>query len=115
MSKNKINCSSMKLCLYMYNRWDDCKLLLLSPNFFENLKFFDKDNIPKQKLQRLSKMIKKYSKFEAVSAGSQAVVPLCSWFNALIDYHHAKMIVQPFRESLAGAEKTLFEVSDSYS
>ena len=100
------------LVLNQHHRWDDCKLLLLSPNFFENLRFFDKDNIPKRKLKSLEKMIAKHSKFELLGHGSQAVVSLCSWMNALIDYHQAKMAVQPFRESLAEAEKTLQEVRE---
>lgn len=97
--------------IHVHHRWDDCKQLLLSPNFFENLRFFDKDNVPKRKLQQLEKMIIKHSKFEAFGVGSFAVVSLCSWLNALIDYHHAKMAVQPFREKLAEAERTLLEVS----
>ena len=39
-------------------RWEECKLLLLSPNFFESLKFFDKDHIPRQKLRQLKVMLK---------------------------------------------------------
>ncbi len=46
-----------------------------------------------------------------LAQGSQAVISLCSWLNALIDYHNTKMAVQPFRESLAEAEKTLLDVS----
>ena len=98
----------------MVCRWEDCKQLLLSPNFFVSLRFFDKDNVPKRKLQRLERMIDKSSKFELLGHGSQAVVSLCMWLNALVDYHHAKMAVQPFREQLAEAEKTLMDVSNSY-
>ena len=59
-------------------------------------------------------MIDKSSKFELLGHGSQAVVSLCMWLNALVDYHHAKMAVQPFREQLAEAEKTLMDVSNTY-
>ena len=58
-------------------------------------------------------MVAKHSKFELLSQGSQAVVSLCSWMNALIDYHRVKMAVQPFKESLAEAEKTLREVKEN--
>ncbi len=91
-------------------RWEDCQQLLISPNFFENLRFFDKDNVPKRKLHRLNKIISRHSKFEMLAQGSQAVISLCSWLNALIDYHNTKTAVQPFRESLAKAEKTLLDV-----
>lgn len=38
--------------------WEECKQLLLSPNFFESLKFFDKDSVPRHKLRQLKAMLK---------------------------------------------------------
>lgn len=38
--------------------WEECKQLLLSPNFFESLKFFDKDSVPRPKLRQLKAMLK---------------------------------------------------------
>jgi len=67
--------------------WEDCKQLLLSANFFENLRFFDKDGLPKAKLRRLERMVERSSRFEALGHGSRAVLSLCAWLNALIDYH----------------------------
>ena len=96
--------------IHLY-RWDDCKQLLLSHNFFESLKFFDRDHVPRSKLSKLKKMIVHSSKFEALEQGSKAVVPLCMWLTALVDYHQAKMSVQPFRKKLAEAERTLMDVS----
>ena len=67
--------------------------------------------MPLSKLRRLEKMIDRSSKFEDMSLGSQAIVPLCAWLIALVDYHYAKMAVQPYKDRLAEAEKTLLEVS----
>ena len=35
------------------SRWEECKQLLLTPNFFESLKFFDRDGVPRSKLRQL--------------------------------------------------------------
>ena len=91
--------------------WEDCKQLLLSQNFFESLKFFDRDNVPRHKLSQLEKIIVRGSPFAEVEHGSRAVVPLRQWVSALVDYHQAKRAVQPFRERLTLAENTLMEVS----
>lgn len=93
--------------------WEDCKELLLSRNFFESLRFFDRDNVPVHKLHKLEKMVIKKTSLDSVEYGSKAAVPLCMWLAALVDYHKTKMVVQPFRDRLAEAEKTLIEVSGS--
>ena len=90
--------------------WEDCKQLLLSHNFFESLRFFDRDNVPKHKLQKLEKMVTKRSELVSVQHGSRAVVPICLWVEALVDYHKAKMVVQPYRERLTEAERILMDV-----
>ena len=98
----------------LYTRWEDCKQLLLTPKFFESLKFFDRDNIPLRKLRRLEKMINRNAKFEDLDKGSQAIVPVCTWLIALVDYHYAKMAVQPYRDRLQEADRTLIDVSLNY-
>lgn len=99
------------MILIIYFRWEDCKQLLLTPKFFESLKFFDRDNIPLRKLHCLEKMINRHAKFEDLEHGSQAIVPVCTWLIALVDYHYAKMAVQPYRDRLQEAERTLMDVS----
>ena len=104
------------VCLHCVNfftsllSWEDCKQLLLSHNFFESLRFFDRDNVPRHKLQKLERIIAKKSELTSVERGSHAVVPICLWVQALVDYHRAKMVVQPYRERLAEAERTLLDV-----
>ena len=95
----------------MLHRWEDCKQLLLAPKFFESLKFFDRDNVPLRKLRRLEKLISRNSKFGDLDQGSQAIVPVCTWLIALVDYHYAKMAVQPYKDRLKEAERTLMDVS----
>lgn len=36
---------------------------------------------------------------------------LAVWVGALLDYHHARDVVKPFKEKLATAEKVLTEVA----
>lgn len=98
----------------MYTRWEDCKQLLLTPKFFESLKFFDRDSVPLRKFRRLEKMINRSAKFEDLDHGSQAIVPVCTWLIALVDYHYAKMTIQPYRDRLQEAERTLIDVSNNY-
>lgn len=109
----KKTCIHIYVCM-LYTRWEDCKQLLLTPKFFESLKFFDRDNIPLRKLRRLEKMINRDAKFEDLDKGSQAIVPVCTWLIALVDYHYAKMAVQPYRDRLQEADRTLIDVSLNY-
>ena len=112
MCTHLMSCQQYFVCI-LY-RWEDCKQLLLTPKFFESLKFFDRDNVPLRKLRRLEKMINRSAKFEYLDQGSQAIVPVCTWLTALVDYHYAKMAVQPYRDRLRKAETTLMDVSWCY-
>ena len=38
--------------------WEECKQLMLGPNFFESLKFFDKDGMSRHKLRHLRSMLR---------------------------------------------------------
>ena len=38
--------------------WEECKQLMLGPNFFESLKFFDKDGMSRHKLRQLRSMLR---------------------------------------------------------
>ena len=40
----------------------------------------------------------------------RAVSSLALWVAALLDYHHARDVVKPFKDKLAAAEKILTEV-----
>ena len=66
--------------------------------------------MPKHKLQKLAKMVTKRSELASVQHGSHAVVPICLWVEALVDYHKAKMVVQAYRERLTEAERILMDV-----
>jgi hypothetical protein len=88
--------------------WEDCKQLLLSPNFFESLRFFDKDHVPRQKLRRLRAMLRSPSwKTDSLEHASKAVSSLALWVAALLDYHHARDVMKPSQEELAIAEGIL--------
>ena len=107
-------CTCVCVCVcVLCHRWEECKRLLLSPNFFQSLYFFDKDHISRHKLQQLQQMLrsKAWRKVEAVEHGSHAVVFLSTWLSALLDYHQATAMVQPLRDKLATAEKLLAKVS----
>uniref|UniRef100_A0A1X7TIU7 AAA+ ATPase domain-containing protein n=2 Tax=Amphimedon queenslandica TaxID=400682 RepID=A0A1X7TIU7_AMPQE len=106
------------LCL-LFDRpatWLDCQQLMLSQHFFESLKFFDKDGVPKSKLRKLEKLLVDQEKMsiEVLADASQAIVPLVLWITALVDYRKTRSILEPFKEKLQRAENTLTEAQEVY-
>ena len=99
------------------HRWADCKLLLLSKHFLKSLRFFERDNLSKNKLKFLRKTIKQLPETldpVVVSQASQAVVSICQWIQALVAYHNVKETMEPYRNKLSVAEDILMEVYSNY-
>ena len=93
-------------------RWEDCQQLMLSQNFFESLRFFDKDHVSQSKLKWLHKKLEGHRNISPCLVGqaSRAVVPLLMWLVALLDYHKLKQEMAPDQQKLDLAEKTLAQV-----
>ena len=87
----------------------------MAHNFLESMRFFDRDRIPKQKVQRLEKVIRETSRFKDIGLASRAAIPLGMWISALLDYHKVITAVEPLKEKLRVAEETLLNVSNSIS
>ncbi len=83
----------------------------MTRRFLESLRFYDRDNIPEQKVRILKKIVAKNMKFEGLEYGSKAVRPLCTWINALLAYHSVMKIVEPLKAKHKLAEQTLANVS----
>lgn len=67
--------------------WENGKLLLLRENFYEQLVYFDKANIPDDIYFKLEKIIALESfKPEEVKPGSLAAAALCEWILAVFEY-----------------------------
>ena len=70
------------ICVLMEKKpgWDESKKLLNDSNFIQNLKDYDKDNIPEKIIKSLQKYIK-MSDFDPESVGrvSKACKSLCMW------------------------------------
>lgn len=57
---------------YLFS-WSDCQQLMLSQHFFESLRFFDKDNVPQSKLDKLEKLLTDEQKLSI-----QRITEVCS-------------------------------------
>ena len=119
--------SQLWLCIYkgviMYNSiqlhvctcphsWEDCKQLMLTQNFFESLRFFDKDNVSPSKLRCLEKRLEGREKMSPTQVGqaSQAAVPLLMWLVALLDYRKMTEKLRPHQKKQEEAEQILMKV-----
>ena len=86
---------------------------MLSKDFLKSLQFYDRDNLTKKKLRFLQRMIQQMPEKldpNVVGKGSQAVVSICQWIQALVAYHTVNQMMEPHRNKLKLAEDTLMKV-----
>ena len=96
--------------------WEDCKQLLLTKNFFEHMKYFDRDSIPKSTLKCIrNAMMNKRLDSAFVGRGSTAALSISTWLKALVAYHDAKNYIRPHEVKLKNARGCLSEVSRALS
>ena len=100
--------------------WDSSKRLLGNAQFMQNLKDYDKDNIP----PKMVKQVQKYTKQEIMAVDnvkkvSKAATSLCMWVHAMVIYSKVAKEVEPKKQrlaamnaELAGANATLKEKQD---
>jgi dynein heavy chain len=100
------------ICVLMEKKpgWDESKKLLNDSNFIQNLKDYDKDNIPEKIIKSLQKYIK-MSDFDPESVGrvSKACKSLCMWAKAMDTYARVAKTVEPKKASLKAASDQLAE------
>lgn len=87
--------------------WGPSKRVLGDMNFLQNLKDYDKDNIPPSIMQIIKKTYMTDQNFmpQIVTKASSAAEGLCKWVRAMVSYDEVAKIVAPKKEKLAAAEK----------
>jgi dynein heavy chain len=98
------------VCLLLGEKtdWPTAKKVLSNTKLLENLKAYDKDNIPKPTIKKLQKYIADPEftpeKLESVSS---AAVSLCMWVRAMDVYARVAKEIEPRRKALEEAEAKL--------
>jgi dynein heavy chain len=102
------------VCIMMGSKpnWKEAKKLMNDMNFLDNLKTYDKDNIPKSKIKKLRPFMKnKNFTPEKVEKVSKAAKSLCMWVRAMHTYDRVAKTIAPKKKKLAGAEAQLAVVN----
>lgn len=87
--------------------WPPSKRILGDMNFLQNLKDYDKDNIPSGIMTVVNKTYMSDENFQPriVAKASSAAEGLCKWVRAMVSYDEIAKVVAPKKEKLAVAEK----------
>ncbi|XP_077979356.1 dynein heavy chain domain-containing protein 1-like [Glandiceps talaboti] len=101
------------LCLLFkqpYN-WESGKALLNRPNFFQDLEFFDKENIPDEIFYKLNVLFIQDPDFvpEKVQTASLPAGSLCRWVHAIYAYAEIHRNIGPKLEAIAAQEAMIDE------
>jgi dynein heavy chain len=92
----------------MKTDWKTAKGKISEPDFLNQVKTYDKDNIPKSTLNKIRKYCNKPEfQYEAVKKKSVAAAALCIWVRAMETYATVAMEVAPKRAKLKAAMKGL--------
>lgn len=94
--------------------WSPSLKMLSDMKFLDQLKSFDKDNIPPAIIKRIRDVYITDRDFvpDKIKAVSTACEGLCKWVRAMDVYDRVAKIVAPKQEALAGAEAELNEQMD---
>lgn len=92
--------------------WEPSKKALGDPNFVNNLKSYDKDNIPPRLIESIRKTYTSNPDFTPQNAAkaSAAAEGLCKWVCAMERYEEVAKVVKPKQEALSVAEGQYNEV-----
>ncbi|KAK3858557.1 hypothetical protein Pcinc_035261, partial [Petrolisthes cinctipes] len=95
-----------------YDYWGPSKRLLGDMSFLQQLRDYDKDNIPDTLMDKINKDYVRLPEFDpaSVAKASSAAEGLCKWVRAMSSYHAIAKIVAPKRERLAEAEAEVAEL-----
>ncbi len=106
----KVKMTMEAVCILLGQKadWDGAKKLLSMPDFMDQLKNYDKDNIDPKRAKQLGKYIA-MEEFtpEAVGKVSAAAKGLCMWCCAMDVYNRVSKDVEPKKAKLAAANATL--------
>lgn len=89
--------------------WGPSKKLLGDMKFLDNLKAFDKDNIPATNIKKIREKFIDHPDFQPalIKNVSSACEGLCKWVRAMEVYERVAKVVAPKKERLREAEKEL--------
>ncbi|XP_014599968.1 PREDICTED: dynein heavy chain 7, axonemal-like [Polistes canadensis] len=87
--------------------WGPSKRILGDMNFLQNLKDYNKDNIPSAVIQIIKNVYMTDKNFvpHIVAKASSAAEGLCKWVRAMVSYNEIAKVVAPKKEKLAAAQK----------
>ncbi|XP_048509709.1 dynein axonemal heavy chain 7-like [Athalia rosae] len=87
--------------------WGPSKRVLGDMNFLQNLKDYDKDNIPVALMNVVKKTYMTDKSFmpNIVAKASSAAEGLCKWVRAMVSYDDVAKVVAPKKEKLVAAQK----------
>lgn len=91
----------------MTDYWGPSKRVLGDMNFLQNLKDYDKDNIPVALMNVVKKTYMTDKSFmpNIVAKASSAAEGLCKWVRAMVSYDDVAKVVAPKKEKLVAAQK----------
>ena len=88
--------------------WAEAKVMLQDTQFLNNLRAFDKDNIPESAIVKLMPYINNPSFVpKEVAKISRALMSICAWIIAMVNYYHLRQEVKPKELRLEQAEQVL--------
>jgi dynein heavy chain len=89
--------------------WGPSQKMLGDPDFINQLKTYDKDNIPPKTIAEIRKKYVTDPRFtpEAAEKASKAAAGLCKWVYAMETYERVSAVVGPKKEALLEAEAEL--------
>lgn len=87
--------------------WGPSKRILGDMNFLQNLKDYNKDNIPSMVIQIVKNVYMTDKNFvpHIVAKASSAAEGLCKWVRAMVSYNEIAKVVAPKKEKLVAAQK----------
>ncbi len=95
--------------------WDNAKALLIRETFFQELEFYDKDNIPDDIYMSLADYFFDPSfTVDSLAKTSHAVSHLCMWVRSVYEYATISRGMRPKMNEVASAEEELTQVRKSF-
>eukprot|EP01045_Picozoa_sp_COSAG04_P021413 COSAG04_NODE_2301_length_4364_cov_1.731770_2_plen_339_part_00 len=94
--------------------WKVGKALWSDSKFVTSLFDYDKDNIPRQVIEKITEYVEN-DQFqpEVIRKVSKACTAICQWVHAMFKYHQIALSVEPKRQSLADSQAELRAIMDN--
>ena len=103
----------MDSTIAIYFRWNEAKILTVKEDFFDDLVFYDKDNVSDEVFDMLTKIVS-FDTFTPtyVATASKAASSLCAWILAVYEYAKVARAQKALREQVKAYEKLYNKVSN---